>query len=233
MTAFTSFRSPSLRWLGLCLSLSAIIPLPAWSATPKKSSNGKQPDVKRIQFLPREEELLYRVEILNSHLSADLATPEEKAEYPKDLADLKGLYGKATEAQICERLCDIFTGNYSGKTQVGAARYLAMQPGDVPVPYLKKGLQISVPGGVSSNCAVGLADRCRGPELDKTIGMLASPNKEESDYAFQIISHMPMTQHRSLLVELEAAYAKMQDKKWKEIVGLFVGQFKSMRMRDE
>ena len=179
---------------------------------------------KSVTFMANEAALLSKLNEFHYIVSFDFK--RENIQAAKQLKEiqskLQSMYQKATAAQVCERMYSVISGNFDGAVMVGAAIYLANLPGDEPIPYLKEGLKVEIPGGVSTHCGLGLAERCRGDEIEKMVAMLESTDKAESDYAFWIIHYITMAHHRSQFDELKRIHAEMKPGKWREAIGAFV-----------
>lgn len=188
---------------------------------------------KPVKLLPNEESLLAKLHVLGAKEDSEILTPAEQTELTSTREELKKLYARISEAKLFERLLDICSGGVDGAAKVGAARLLSSFRGTTVVPYLKKGLEISLPSGVSYFCANGLAERCRGSEMTRTITMLESTNQKESDYAFKVLSHVELVRHRSQLEEMKAVHSRMKPGKYKEVIGAFISSMSRSKLKDD
>ncbi|MDA8909261.1 hypothetical protein N9I65_03705 [bacterium] len=68
-----------------------------------------------------------------------------------------------------QRILDLAISSRSGECQVGAAAVLAHYDDPATQPFLRQGLKVGLPSGVSSYSAVGLAKFCTGDLLRQTV----------------------------------------------------------------
>lgn len=86
-----------------------------------------------------------------------------------------------------QRILDLAIQSRKGESQVGAAAFLAHYEDPATQPYLRRGLEVGLPSGVSSYSARGLARFCTGDLLRQTVEDFLL----DKGHAFEILRHLP------------------------------------------
>jgi|GEM_PF-5218530 len=111
------------------------------------------------------------------------------------LNELHGRLEPALEAEFAtdpvpdryERLLELALNLRSGESQVGAAAFLARYDDPAIQPFLRRGLEVGLPSGVSTYSAKGLAQFCTGDILRQTVEDFLLDKR----HAGLILRHLP------------------------------------------